>query len=279
MSEGRLFERRRVNDGTIVGRRVYHVDTEDYLGVAQQGHHDVNGGWLLTMFDNQVVHYFLDEVLVERPRPKPELDLEAPPVKAPPEGTDGIHVYAPGRQERFEAALREGAEIMDREPGVADDEEALPLLGEPVEYPNPRPAGRVFDSEDGHDTEVDVVPAGREMERKWDGVPRARKDDPDTPTGGVSLMEGNFSVASVAEVKAAIDAAFFQADEASGMLRGAIDKLNETHSSLAVATEQSGHDSVSGAQRALLQAVTHVEEALQAIEASKEQGQGYSANL
>jgi uncharacterized protein YukE len=86
-------------------------------------------------------------------------------------------------------------------------------------------------------------------------------------------------VASVAEVKAAIDAAIQQVGEGQLAVRLAGEKLAEAQQSLAAAVEGSGHESVNTAQAALTQAAQELDECLTATLAAVEQAQTYVATL
>lgn len=86
-------------------------------------------------------------------------------------------------------------------------------------------------------------------------------------------------MASVAEVKAAIDAAVQQINEGQAAVHAAGERLAEAQQSLAAAVEGSGHEAVSGAQAALTQAATELEECLAATLSAVEQAQGYVATL
>lgn len=86
-------------------------------------------------------------------------------------------------------------------------------------------------------------------------------------------------MASVAEVKAAIDAAMQQVTDGQMAVRLASEKLAEAQQSLAAAVEGSGHDSVNAAQAALAQAGQELEECLTATLAAVEQAQTYVATL
>lgn len=86
-------------------------------------------------------------------------------------------------------------------------------------------------------------------------------------------------MASVAEVKAAIDAAMQQVSDGQMAVRLASEKLAEAQQSLAAAVEGSGHDSVNAAQAALSQAGQELEECLTATLAAVEQAQTYVATL
>jgi uncharacterized protein YukE len=86
-------------------------------------------------------------------------------------------------------------------------------------------------------------------------------------------------VASVAEVKAAIDAAIQQVTEGQQAVRLAGEKLAEAQQSFAAAVEGSGHESINTAQAALTQAAQELEECLTATLAAVEQAQTYVATL
>ncbi|MGC9670211.1 hypothetical protein ACNTMW_27170 [Planosporangium sp. 12N6] len=86
-------------------------------------------------------------------------------------------------------------------------------------------------------------------------------------------------MASVAEVKAAIDAAIHQVGEGQLAVRLAGEKLAEAQQSLAAAVEGSGHESVGTAQAALTQAAQELDECLTATLTAVEQAQTYAATL
>jgi ABC-type transporter Mla subunit MlaD len=86
-------------------------------------------------------------------------------------------------------------------------------------------------------------------------------------------------VASVAEVKAAIDAALSHVQDGQAAVRAASDRLSEAQQTLAVAVEGSGHDCVSGARAALSQAAAELDDALSATHQAVEQAQSYAAAL
>jgi len=86
-------------------------------------------------------------------------------------------------------------------------------------------------------------------------------------------------VASVAEVKAAIDAAMLHVQEGQDAVRSANEKLGEAQLSLAIAVEGSGHDSVGAAQAALAQAACELAECLTATLTAVDQAQTYVAGL
>jgi uncharacterized protein YukE len=86
-------------------------------------------------------------------------------------------------------------------------------------------------------------------------------------------------VASVAELRAAIDAAMQQVTEGQLAVRLASEKLAEAQQSLAAALDGSGHETVTAAQSCLAQAATELEDCLTATMAAVEQAQTYSASL
>lgn len=86
-------------------------------------------------------------------------------------------------------------------------------------------------------------------------------------------------MASVAEVKSAIDAAIAQINEGQAAVQAASEKLAEAQQSLAAALEGSGHEAVGAAQASLFQATTDLEECLAATLAAVEQAQSYAATL
>jgi uncharacterized protein YukE len=86
-------------------------------------------------------------------------------------------------------------------------------------------------------------------------------------------------VASVAEVKAAIDAAMLHVQESQDAVRSANDCLGEAQRSLATAVEGSGHESVTAAQAALAQAATELEECLTATLQAVQEAESYMATL
>jgi uncharacterized protein YukE len=86
-------------------------------------------------------------------------------------------------------------------------------------------------------------------------------------------------VASVAEVKAAIDAAMLHVQEGQEAVRSACDKLGEAQLSLAAAVEGSGHEAVGAAQAALTRAAGELEECLSATLNAVDQAHSYMATL
>ncbi len=86
-------------------------------------------------------------------------------------------------------------------------------------------------------------------------------------------------MASVAEVKAAIDAAMIHVQEGQIAVRSANHQLGEAQLSLATAVEGSGHDAVRTAQAALAQAATELQDCLTATLLAVEQAETYVATL
>jgi uncharacterized protein YukE len=86
-------------------------------------------------------------------------------------------------------------------------------------------------------------------------------------------------VASVAELKAAIDAALQQINDGQAAVQAASEKLAEAQQTLAGALEGSGHETVSAAQASLSQASQELEECLAATLAAVEQAQLYVSTL
>lgn len=86
-------------------------------------------------------------------------------------------------------------------------------------------------------------------------------------------------MASVAEVKAAIDAALVHVQDGQAAVRVASDRLADAAQTLAVAVEGSGHDAVSAARAALTQGASELEDAMSAMLHAVEQAQSYSAAL
>jgi len=86
-------------------------------------------------------------------------------------------------------------------------------------------------------------------------------------------------VASIAEVKAAIEAAIAQVDEGQAAVRAASEKLSEASQTMAGALEGSAHELVSSVQAALTQAGTELENCLAATVSAVEQAQTYAAAL
>ena len=86
-------------------------------------------------------------------------------------------------------------------------------------------------------------------------------------------------MASVAEVKAAIDAALQQVSEGQLAVRAAGEKLGEAQQSLAAALDGSANDAVGAAHASLSQADQQLEECLGATLLAVEQAQTYTATL
>jgi hypothetical protein len=86
-------------------------------------------------------------------------------------------------------------------------------------------------------------------------------------------------VASVADVKAAIDAAMQHVQEGQDAVLAANAKLGDAQLSLAAAVEGSGHESVAAAQAALAQATAELEDCLTATLGAMEQAMHYAAAL
>jgi uncharacterized protein YukE len=86
-------------------------------------------------------------------------------------------------------------------------------------------------------------------------------------------------MASVAEVKAAIDAAVQHVEEGQQAVRAAGERLGVAQQSLAAAVDGSGHDAVGAAHAALSQAATELDECLAATINAVEQAQAYAAAL
>ncbi len=84
-------------------------------------------------------------------------------------------------------------------------------------------------------------------------------------------------VASVAEVRAAVDAAVAFLHEGQQAVRVANDKLDAAHRSLAVADDGAGHHPLRAAQAALEAASGHLEECVAATVAATEHAQTYAA--
>jgi hypothetical protein len=86
-------------------------------------------------------------------------------------------------------------------------------------------------------------------------------------------------VASVAEVKAAINAAMQHVQEGQDAVLAANAKLGEAQQSLAAAVEGSAHECVAAAQAALSQAAAELEDCLTATLGAMEQAEQYAAAL
>jgi hypothetical protein len=86
-------------------------------------------------------------------------------------------------------------------------------------------------------------------------------------------------LASVAEVKAAIDTALEHVREGQHVVAVAGDKLTEAQGALAVALDGSGHDAVLACHAALSQATLELDECLAATTAAVDQAEQYAATL
>ncbi|MDO3705863.1 MULTISPECIES: hypothetical protein [Micromonospora] len=86
-------------------------------------------------------------------------------------------------------------------------------------------------------------------------------------------------MASVAELKAAIDVALQQIGDGQSAVQAAGEKLAEAQQTLAGALEGSGHETVEAAQASLTQASQELEECLAATLVAVEQAQLYVAAL
>lgn len=86
-------------------------------------------------------------------------------------------------------------------------------------------------------------------------------------------------MASVAEVKAAVDAALQQVTEGQAAIQAAREKLGEAQQSLAAALDGSASDAVGAAHASLSAADQSLEECLGATLLAVEQAQTYTAML
>ncbi len=86
-------------------------------------------------------------------------------------------------------------------------------------------------------------------------------------------------MASVAEVKAAIETALLHVEDGQGAVRAASDRLDEAQQSLAAVVDGSAHDAVHAAQAALAQASSELRECLHATLNAVDQARGYAATL
>lgn len=274
----REFERWSAGDGRIIGRNVYDVDSHELIGVPQLQTRHPQGGWVVIVKlpdrDNPV-HMRLYEVLIEvdprsQRRGEPAGAGELPNRSYYLEPAD-----TPERQKLRERATREGAQDMTREPGVSDVdvEPQLPHEGNGVDYSGlPRPQGPLSDPKAG---EVEIHPEGKPLGRGKDtgGDTTPAGDDTAMRTGGTITM------ASVGEVKAAIDAALMAANEGAQAAHAAIEKVQEAQQMMAVAVDGSGHDSVATAAGELAAAVGKLEEAIQQVASANENATSYSSGL
>lgn len=86
-------------------------------------------------------------------------------------------------------------------------------------------------------------------------------------------------MATVAEVKTAIDAALQQIADVQAAVQAATERLAEAQQTLAGVLEGSGHETVGAAQASLSQANQELEDCLAATLAAIEQAQLYVATL
>jgi len=86
-------------------------------------------------------------------------------------------------------------------------------------------------------------------------------------------------LASVAEVRAAIDAAIQQVNESQAAISEATEKISEAQVSLGAALDGSAHESTAAAYASLAQATSDLENCLAATHAAVEQAQTYTATL
>ena len=86
-------------------------------------------------------------------------------------------------------------------------------------------------------------------------------------------------MASVAEVRAAVDAALQQVTEGQAAIQAAREKLGEAQQSLAAALDGSANDAVGAAHASLSQADQQLEECFSATQLAIEAAQNYTAML
>jgi predicted nucleic acid-binding Zn-ribbon protein len=86
-------------------------------------------------------------------------------------------------------------------------------------------------------------------------------------------------VASVAELRAAVDAAVQQVNEGQAAIQAAREKLGEAQQSLAAALDGGAHDAVGTAHASLSQADQQLEECFSATQIAVEAAQNYTAML
>ena len=86
-------------------------------------------------------------------------------------------------------------------------------------------------------------------------------------------------MASVAELKAAIDAAMLHVQEGQLAVHSANEQLGEARLNLATAVEGSGHEAVQTAQAALAQAASELQECLTATLLAIDRAETYVATL
>lgn len=288
MAHRQEFEERSGCDPSIVGKRIYTVGSEQYIGVAVNNWRGHDGRCNITVDigdpEGRPLFITASRVLVELPRSRPTLDIGAPepePEPEPPPGPGdapplpprthtGYPVFSsPERERIFNAASLLGAEDQVRDEG-SEGENVLPPLSEPDPPPNQlRPSGPVLDDKE-RPTDTYIHPRGKSFPRK--------KED-GAPTGGASTPTGGSTMASVAEVKAAIDAAVAKSEEAMAAARAAIEQLAEAQVLMAAAVEGSGHDSTQQAGNAYQHAKQQFEEGIQAVVGGNEAAVQYGAGL
>jgi ribosome-binding protein aMBF1 (putative translation factor) len=86
-------------------------------------------------------------------------------------------------------------------------------------------------------------------------------------------------VASVAELRAAVEAALQQVTEGQQAIQAAREKIGEAQQSLAAALDGSANDAVGAAHASLSQADQQLEDSMSATLAAVEQAHTYTANL
>ncbi|WP_229074142.1 hypothetical protein [Actinoplanes sp. DH11] len=86
-------------------------------------------------------------------------------------------------------------------------------------------------------------------------------------------------MASVAELRAAVDAALAQVTEGQAAIQAAREKIGEAQQSLAAALDGSASDAVGAAHASLSQADQQLEECFGATQVAVEQAQTYTAQL
>lgn len=266
---GFRWEKRRVTDPAIIGKDVYHVENETLIGRLHFAARHTNGLAVCLVQVAGVDHYvrvWLNEVLIKVSTPDSEPDtVELPPPDQLPPLPQRTHRGYPVTPPEREKKLGEATGEDHREPGVSDGEAALPREDEPDPEPLDRPGGK------HHHPGATLYPEGKPLGRK--------KEDPETRQQGGSHTQGGSTMASVSEVRAAIDQALNLADEAAEATRVAINKLDESTSALAAALEGAGHESTAQAHAALAHAKQQLEEGIQAIAGGKELAQNYGAGL
>jgi len=272
------WRRLRAGAGWVIGKDVYDPDTHELLGKPQLATPHPDGGWVVIIMppgSTVPVHIRLYNVLIEEDElqtgePEPKVDEDTVPLPIVDDDGHGYRIRSSHRrQQRQEEAEQAGAGWVVREEGVSGDEEALPPADAADPDPDDRPAGSHVDPT------AELHPRGRPLGRKK----QDRYEDGPEQQGHMSNTTGGATMASVAEVKAAIDGANNTAEEAAGIFRAAIEKLGEAQQLMALATESSGRDEVAAANSALAHAAEQGEEAIRAIQNAKEQSEQYAANL